>query len=63
MVSGFIYPDNEAIGEAIKSYAESYHAEQCKACFKSGLKPYIAVNDLYDDEHLRREGELLSKNN
>lgn len=27
-----IYPDNEAIGEAIKSYAESYHAEHCKAC-------------------------------
>jgi hypothetical protein len=54
-------PELESMSELssrIQHFAESYHAEQCKKCFKSGLKPYIAVNDLYDDEYLRRESEL-----
>lgn len=53
-------PELESMSELssrIQHFAESYHAEQCKKCFKSGLKPYIAVNDLYDDEYLRRESE------
>ena len=37
------------LAKDILQYTEDYHIKQCTKCTKSGLKPYLDVNEFYED--------------